>query len=50
MWETTLKGDVKYWQKLPKPPKESDSEKLSKRPNTSSTWECFSKEDKEKKG
>jgi hypothetical protein len=20
MWETTLKGDVKYWQKLPKPP------------------------------
>ena len=23
---------------------------LSKRPNTSSTWECFSKEDKQKKG
>ena len=22
MWETTLKGGVKYWQKLPKPPKE----------------------------
>ena len=22
---------------------------LSKRPNTSSTWECFSKEDKQKK-
>lgn len=22
MWKTTLKGDVKYWQKLPQPPKE----------------------------
>ena len=22
MWETTLKGDVKYWQKLPQQPKE----------------------------
>ena len=22
MWETTLKGDVKYWQKLPQAPKE----------------------------
>ena len=20
MWETTLKGDVKYWQELPEPP------------------------------
>jgi hypothetical protein len=29
---------------------ESDREQLSRRPNTSSTWECFSKEDKEKKG
>jgi hypothetical protein len=28
----------------------SDSEQLSRRPNTSSTWECFSKDDKEKKG
>ena len=28
----------------------SDSEQLSKRPNTSSTWECFSKADKQKKG
>ena len=28
---------------------ESDSE-LSKRPSTSSTWECFSKADKQKKG
>tara|TARA_R110002167_G_scaffold91592_1_gene246436 strand:- start:348 stop:566 length:219 start_codon:yes stop_codon:yes gene_type:complete len=26
------------------------STELSKRPNTSSTWECFSKEDKLKKG
>ena len=29
---------------------ESDSEQLSKRPNTSSTWECFTKADKQKKG
>jgi hypothetical protein len=29
---------------------ESDSELLSKRPNTSSTWECFTKADKQKKG
>jgi hypothetical protein len=28
----------------------SDREQLSRRPNTSSTWQCFSKEDKEKKG
>lgn len=28
----------------------SDSEMLSKRPNTSSTWECFTKADKQKKG
>ena len=28
----------------------SDSEQLSKRPSTSSTWECFSKADKQKKG
>lgn len=28
----------------------SDSELLSKRPNTSSTWKCFSKADKQKKG
>ena len=27
----------------------SDSEQLSKRPNTSSTWECFSKSDKQQK-
>jgi len=28
----------------------SDSELLSKRPNTSSTWECFSKSEKQQKG
>lgn len=28
----------------------SDSEQLSKRPNTASTWECFNKADKQKKG
>jgi len=28
----------------------SDSELLSKRPNTSSTWECFTKEEKQQKG
>ena len=28
----------------------SDSELLRKRPNTSSTWECFSKSDKQQKG
>tara|TARA_R110000796_G_C14432950_1_gene421355 strand:- start:69 stop:332 length:264 start_codon:yes stop_codon:yes gene_type:complete len=28
----------------------SDSEQLSRRPNTSSTWECFTKADKQKKG
>ena len=28
----------------------SDSELLSKRPDTSSTWECFTKADKQKKG
>ena len=26
------------------------SEQLSKRPNTSSTWECFTKEEKQQKG
>ena len=28
----------------------SDSEQLSKRPNTSSTWECFTKSEKQQKG
>ena len=28
----------------------SEAEQLSKRPNTSSTWECFTKEEKLKKG
>ena len=28
----------------------SDSEQLSRRPDTSSTWECFTKADKQKKG
>ena len=28
----------------------SDSELLSKRPNTSSTWECFTKAEKQQKG
>lgn len=28
----------------------SDIEKLSKRPNTSSTWECFTNQEKQKNG